>query len=139
MLRRDVALGDAGDNGFCNVLVQFPAAEIVEEKERLRALHDKVVGAHRDEVDADAGVPPRVDRQLELGADAVIGGDEQRIFVPGRLEVEKPAEPAEFRASARPGRGASEGGDPLHQRVARGDRHAGVGVGVGGVGHGPGA
>ena len=60
-------------------LSSFPGRVIVEEEERLGALHDQVVGAHRDEVDADAVVLARLDRQLELGADAVVGGDQQRI------------------------------------------------------------
>ena len=40
-------------------------------------------------------MPPGLDGDLELGADAVVGGDQQRIAKAGRLEVEQPAEPAE--------------------------------------------
>ena len=59
-------------------VVELAGGEIIEEEERLGALDDQVVDAHRDEVDADPVVPVMVDRQLQLGADAVIGGDQQR-------------------------------------------------------------
>ena len=61
------------------VAVELAGGEIVEEEQRLGALDDQVVGAHRDQVDADAVVPAELDRQLELGADAVVGGDQQRV------------------------------------------------------------
>ena len=57
--------------------VELRAGEIIEEEERLGALDDQVVGAHRDQVDADAVMAAAVDGELELGADAVIGGDQQ--------------------------------------------------------------
>jgi hypothetical protein len=48
-------------------------------------------------------VAARRDRHLELGADAVRGGDEDRILEPGRARVEKAAEAAKrgVRAGAR--------------------------------------
>ena len=82
----------------------FAGGEIVEEEERLGALDDEIVGAHRDEVDADAVVAAAVDGELQLGADAVIGGDQQRIAIAGRLEVEEAAEPAERRRPRRAAR-----------------------------------
>ena len=69
----------AGDHPLGDAVVELPGGEIVEEEERLGALDDQIVGAHRDQVDADAVVAAAVDRELELGADAVIGGDQQRI------------------------------------------------------------
>ena len=57
-------LRDRGDDAHRDIAVELAGREIVEEEQRLGALHDQVVGAHRDEVDADAVMPPAVDRQL---------------------------------------------------------------------------
>ena len=104
--------------------------EIIEEEERLGALDDQIVGAHRDEIDADAVMAAAVDGELELGADAVIGGDQQRIAIARRLEIEEAAEAAERRVRARPRRRLGERRDRLHQRIAGGDVDARLGVGV---------
>jgi hypothetical protein len=68
------ALGDARDHGSRGVDLQLAAREIVEEKQRLGALHHEVVDAHGNEIDADRGVAARVDGDLELCADAVVRG-----------------------------------------------------------------
>ena len=116
------------DDGFGDREVELGAGEIIEEEQGLGALDDEVVDAHRDEVDADAVVAAELDRQLELGADAVIGGDQQRIVIARRLQVEEAAEPAEFGIGAGARGRAGEGGDGFDQRVAGGDRDAGIGV-----------
>ena len=77
-----------------------------------------------------------VDGQLELGADAVVGGDQQRVVIARRLQVEEAAEAAELGVGARPRGRLGERGDRLHQRIAGGDRDAGVGVGERLLGHG---
>ncbi len=100
-----------------------------EEEERLRALDDEVVGAHCDEVDADAVVPAGVDRQLELSPDAVDRGDEERLGIASRFPVEEAAEAAKLGAGARPRRGTRERPDGFHQRISGVDRHSGVFVG----------
>ncbi len=69
--RLDAALGDAGDDALGHVDGQLAGRVIVEEEQRLRALHDDVVGAHRDQVLADPVVQAGVDREAKLGADAV--------------------------------------------------------------------
>ena len=80
------ALGDAGDDRASPRRdLELAGGEIVEEEQRLGALHDEVVDAHGDEVDADRVVLAGVDRELELGADAVGGRDQDRIAVAGRL------------------------------------------------------
>ena len=75
------AVGDAGDDWRAGRDVELAGREVVEEEERLGALHDQVVDAHRDEVDADRVVLAGVDRDLELGADAVGGGDQDRVAI----------------------------------------------------------
>ena len=79
---------------------RLAGGEIVEEEQRLGALADEVVDAHGDEVDADGVVLAGVDGELELGADAVGGGDQHRVGVARRLEVEERAEAAEARDDA---------------------------------------
>ena len=104
------AFGDARDHALGDAVVELAGGEIVEEEQRLGALHDQVVDAHRDQVDADGIVPVMVDRQLELGADAVVGGDQQRIAVARGARVEEPAEPAEFARRRRAARWPSPAG-----------------------------
>jgi hypothetical protein len=69
--------------------------------------------------------------ELELGADAVIGRDQQRIAIARRLEVEEAAEPAQSRVRPRPRRRFGERRDRPDQRIAGGDRDAGLGIGIG--------
>ncbi len=115
-------LGDAG--------VELRAGEIIEEEERLGALDDEIVGAHRDEIDADAVMAAGIDGELQLGADAVIGRDQQRIGKARRLQIEEAAEAAERRVRPRPRRRLGERSDRPDQRVAGGDVDACFGVGV---------
>ncbi len=124
------ALGDRGDHTLGDGGIELSACIIIEEKQRLGALDDQIVGAHRDQIDPDPVVPPALDRELELGADAVVGGDEQRIAIAGRLEIEDAAESAQIGIGARPPRRAREWADRADQRIARGDRDAGLGVSV---------
>ena len=76
--------------------VELAAGEVVEEEQRLGALREQVVDAHGDEIDADGGVPAGLDGDLELGADAVVGGNQDRVREAGRLEIEQRAEAAEI-------------------------------------------
>ena len=54
---------------------------------------------------------PGLDRQLQLGADAVVRGDQQRIRVAGRLQVEETAEAAELGIG--PGRAVDRASGPM--------------------------
>ncbi|MDH6639266.1 UNVERIFIED_ORG: hypothetical protein M2438_004441 [Methylobacterium sp. SuP10 SLI 274] len=107
----------------------FSGGVIVEEEQRLGALDDDVVDAHRHEVDADRVVASGLDGDLHLGADAVIGGDQDRVLEARGLEVEQTAEAADLRIRPRPARGAHQRLDRLDERVARVDVDAGLRVG----------
>ena len=63
--------------------------EIVEEEERLGALHEDVVDAVVDEVLPDGVVAIGEERDLQLRADAVGARDEDRIAKPARLKSEQ--------------------------------------------------
>ena len=121
-------LGDARDDAFGNLRIELPGGEVIEEEQRLGALNDQIVGAHRDEIDTDPLVPIMLDRELDLGADAVVGGDQQRVGIARRAWIEEAAEAAELGIGAGPRGRPRERRDPLDQRVARRDRHSGLSI-----------
>ena len=102
--------------------------DVVEEGERLGAGADDVVGAHRDEVDADRveATERRGDRGLR--ADAVGRGDEQRLAIAGR-DGERAAEPAEPADDLRPAGRLDVRPHQVDRALAGGDVDAGRPVG----------
>ena len=74
-----------------------------------------------------------LDGELELGADAVGGGDEERVLEAARLEVEQAAEAADAAQEAGACRLGGERADRVHQRIAGIDIDAGVAVGQRGL------
>ena len=131
------AIRDARDYPLRNAAFERSGGEIVEEEQRLRALHDQVVDAHGNQIDADGIVPVVIDRQLQLGADAIVRGDQQGVLEPGRLGIEESAESAELGVRPGPGGRAHQRADRLDQRIACRDRDtcAFVGVAFFWVGH----
>ncbi len=78
---------NALDDGGRDIDVKTLANVIVEEEERLGALHQDVVDAHRHQIDADGVVLVHGKRELELGADAVGARDQHRLAVTlGKLD-----------------------------------------------------
>ena len=69
------------------------------------------------------------DRDHQLGADPVGAGNEDRILESGALEVEQPAESADFGVRARPGGRPHQRLDQVHHPVAGVDIDPGLGVG----------
>ena len=112
------AFGDAGDDRGRRLRIELAAGEVVEEEQRLGALHHEVVDRHRHEVDADAAMQAGLDRDLDLGADAVGGGDQHRILEARRLEVEQAAEAADFGIRAGARGGADHRLDEIDQAIA---------------------
>ncbi|EIM72195.1 hypothetical protein A33O_20475 [Nitratireductor aquibiodomus RA22] len=123
------ALGNARNDRRTLVGIEPAGCEIVEEEERLGTLNDKIVDAHGNEVDADRVVPVRINGDLELGADAVIGGHEDGVGKACRLEIEQAAEAADLAVGARPARGAHHGLDLVHHPAAGIDIDARIGIG----------
>jgi hypothetical protein len=74
-------------------------------------------------------VPAGGDGELELGADAVGGGNQDRIAIAGGLGVEEGAEAAEAGRRAAAGGGARQRLDRLDQGVAGVDVDPGGSVG----------
>jgi hypothetical protein len=74
-------------------------------------------------------MPAGLDRDHQLGADPVGSSHENRIAETGALEVEQPAEPADFRIGTRAGGCAHQRLDQVHHAVAGVDIDAGLRVG----------
>ena len=70
---------NAGDHGGADFRLEFSTGVVVEEEQRLGALHHQVVHRHGDQIDADGVVAAGLDGDLDLGADAVIGRHQDRI------------------------------------------------------------
>ena len=88
-------------------------------------------------------MPVMIDGELELGADPVIGGDEQRVRVARRFQVEKSAKSAEFSIRAGSSGRFRQRRDGAHQRIACGNIDTRLSIAVRGrsraffmVGHG---
>lgn len=117
-------------NDVCrDVNIQVTASEIVEKKQRFRALHEHVIGAHRDKIDTDRVMPVHLLRELEFGADAVGARYEYRFTVTPGGQGEKAAKAAEPRkdlCSLRPG---DQRFDALDESATGVDVNAGVFVG----------
>ena len=69
-----------------------------------------------------------VDGDAQLRADAVVGGDEDRIAEAGALQVEKAAEPAEVGIRASSAGRFGDALDGVDQRIAGIDVDAGIAV-----------
>ena len=120
---------DAADDRGTLIGIELAGREIVEEEQRLRALDDEVVDAHGNEIDADRVVIVRVDGDLELRADAVVGGDEHRIGEARGLQVEQAAEAADLAVRAWTARRTDSRLDLLDEQVAGIDIDARVAIG----------
>ena len=101
------AFGQAAQRVGGDLGVEPAHRDVVEEDDGLGALDDEVVHDHRDAVDADRVVAPDLRCELELRADTVGRGDEDRFLVAvGRLE--QPGEAADRRQHLRPERAARD-------------------------------
>lgn len=79
--RQDTALGDALHDGRDTLGVHLADADVVGHEERLCAADDQVVDDHADEVVTDGVVHTHLAGEVDLRADAVGGGGEERTLV----------------------------------------------------------
>jgi hypothetical protein len=110
--------GDTCNDRGRRLGVELAAGEVVEEEQRLGALHHEVIDRHRHEIDADPGMQPGLDRDLHLGPDAIGGGDQHRVLEARRLEVEQAAEAADLGIRAGTRGRAHHGLDQIDQTVS---------------------
>ena len=124
------AVRDALDDVGGDVDVELAAGEVVEEEQRLGALHEDVVDAHRDEIDADRVVA--VERERELRAWCRRRRCRRRAPARESACRSRPARRSRrCRRAPRAHRPLREGLDALDERVAGVDVDAGVAIGKG--------
>ena len=111
------ALRNAADHFAGDSDVERFADVVVEKEQRLGALDQNVVDAHRDQVDPDGIVLVHRERELELGADAVGPGDEHRLAVALR-QLHQCTESTDAGQNLRPQRALGERLDGIDQAVA---------------------
>ena len=75
-------------------------------------------------------MPAALRQQLQLGADAVGGGDQERLLEARLAQVEQAAEAAELGGGARPGGRAGERPDRLDQGLAGLDVDPGLPIAI---------
>ena len=124
----DTPVRDAGDDVVDDLGHELADRDVVEEEERLGALHRDVVDRHRDEVDADGVVATGEAGDHRLRADAVGRRHEQRVVEALGLEREQAAEPADVADHLGAERGAHVRLDQLDRLLAGGDVDAGARV-----------
>ena len=88
------AFGHAGHDVLHHGGHEPPDTDVVEEEQRVGALHGDVVDAHRHEVDADGVEAAGRLGHLQLGAHAVGGGHQHGLVVAGG-HGDEAAEPAD--------------------------------------------
>ena len=71
--RPPAPFGDPGDNLRCPVDIKPAGGEVVQEEQGFCALHDQIVHAHRDKIDADRVMPTDCAGDGQLGSHAVGG------------------------------------------------------------------
>ena len=104
---------EAGDDLLDDGGVEAAGGEVVHEVEGRGALDGDVVDAVIDEVGADGGVQAKLGSELQLGADAVSGGDEDGVGEAFGIELEEAGEAADFRQDIFVERAAGEALDAV--------------------------
>lgn len=134
------ALGDTGDDARGLRHIEAAGREIVEKEKGFGPLNDQIVDAHGNEVDADGVMAAGVDRYFQFGADAIGGGDQDRVGKAGLTQIEQGAESAQPGGGAQAGGGASQRFDGFNQgfagvdidtRVPVGQAFGPIGIGYG--------
>ena len=97
---------------------QAAGGQVVEEEQRLGALHEDVVDAVIDEIGADRVMTPGHERDLQLRADAVGARHQHRITIAIGVQPEKAAERADVRQYARSEGASRDRLDPADGFVA---------------------
>src|SRR3954467_15976576 len=86
--------GNTLDYLRCSCDIKFSAGEVIQKEQRFGTLHQNIVYAHRDQVDADRIVPVQLECEFELGANAIGAGNQYGVAVFLR-KFEKGANPAD--------------------------------------------
>ena len=111
--------GRAGDDLLEDGAVELRRREVVEEEQRLGALHQGVVDAVVDDVRPDPAVRGEPPGELRLRADAVVRGDEHGLLHPRERRAKQARERAGLAEDAVRVRRLDPRRDPLDHRRLR--------------------
>jgi hypothetical protein len=127
------APGNTTHHGGCGVHIELAAGKVVQKEQGLGTLHQHVVHAHGNQVNAHGVVHGPFKRQLEFGAHAVGAADQHGLFVAfGYFKQGTKAANARQHAFAHGFFGQRL--DAFNQGVARVDVDTSIFVGQGGRG-----
>ena len=129
--RQLAALGNTAHYSCSGIYIQLAAGKVVKEEQWLGALHQHVVDAHGNQVDAHGVVHIPFKRQTQLGAHTIGAGDQNGFFV-ALGHFKQRAETANACHHAFTHGFFGQGLDALNQCVARVDVNASVFVRNGG-------
>ena len=95
---------DTFDDVERDFLFELARPDVIEKEQRPRRVADDVVDAHRNAVDADGVVTPGLEREHQLGADAVRARDQhRRAHLAGAVQPDQRAEAADAADHVRAG------------------------------------
>ncbi len=79
---------DAAHDRFSDGHIELAANEVIQKKQRRRALGKNIIDAHGDEIDADGVVNAGHKGDLKLRTDTVGGRHQNRMTVAAPLQIE---------------------------------------------------
>ena len=124
--------GHAAHHGSHHLRIEAGGSNVIEEEERLGALHQDVISTVVDDVLADGLEGSRLRGQHGLGADAIGGGHQRRrLHARQRSRIVNPAEAADAGQHTGVVRAAHSRAHQRHGFVAGVDGHTGRVVGGG--------
>jgi hypothetical protein len=124
-------LGDPPHDRFDGVILDPPCGQVVQKKERSRALNRDVVDAVVHQVGPHSMVDAELERHFQLGANAIRAGDQYRIGKFIKIKREQSAETSDLRKHVFIEGLARQHLDTLLGPIAGSDVHPRVGVGDG--------
>ena len=126
--RLHAALHDPAHHRLGDRHAQLAGGVVVEEEQRLGALHHDVVGAHRHQIDADRVVAAAVDRESQLRAHAVGARHQHRTLEAG-WQLDQRSKAADAGKHFAPLRAAHQRFDALNELISGVYVDAGIAVG----------
>src|SRR5208282_1837719 len=117
---------DALDDIECDPFFELAGADVIEKEQRTRRMADDVVDAHRDAIDSDSVVTPGLERDHELGPDAVGARDQHwRAHLARRVESDQRSESPDSADHLRAGRSPGDRTEERNQALLQRDIDAG--------------
>ena len=120
---------NAVDNARGLFDIQLARGKIIQKKQRLGPLTDQIVDAHRHQINADRINVAGINRNAQLGANAIGCSHQNGIGIPSAFQIKQRAKPAKPRHCAGALRALCRRFDPFNQRIACINVHARIGIG----------